>query len=395
MKYRFLVMAFVASTLTFAQKKEFKKIGKAIDQSDFKEASTIFEEIEEGTVEDKYKAEYTFYKAYTLLGNPTQPKAKGNELRSVIDLLNESKELGYPDTDKVAFLEAYTSDAIFNEAKNLLSSGKNKEALELVNYLLVLDPSNDKMRENSANLSYQLGDYEAAKLKYEKLLEDDYTGIEESFVATSKDDGSIVTFPTLNSAKIAETAGRYENARRQLSDSNLGSMITSLAWIYQNEGDVAKAKTLVDNMLSKYPKDNDLNLAKADLFLLTGEDDKYEAAIKSMNDEIKDPLVFENLGIAAGKKNNWDQAINYYQKSLNLKDDNYVSQNNLAAAYLNKGNLETTTSDEQKELYLKAADHFERVRELKPDLNGIVETLVSIYDFLGLNEKSTKLKEKM
>lgn len=395
MKYRFLVMALVASALTFAQKKELKKIGKAIENIDFKKASTIFEDIEESTVEDKYKAEYTFYKASLLLGNPNRPTAKNKELQEVITLVDKSKELGYNDEDKISQIKRAASDAIFTEAQKSLSAGNKEAALESVNYLLSLDPTNQIMRENAANLAYQVGNYDSAMLNYEILVEEGYTGIEESAVATDKSNGKKVSFSSLNAAKLAESSGQYENAKKDFSESKLGALTTNLAWVYQNNGNLDKAKKLISDMLEKYPNDANLNLAKADLYLLIGENDKYEAAIKSLNQEIKDPLVFENLGIAAGEKGNWDQAIDYYKKSIDLKKDSYVSQNNIAAAYLNKGNLETTTVDQQIELYTLATGHFEKVVELKPDLSSAKQTLLGLYEFLDMTEKAAALKAKM
>lgn len=395
MKSILLIAALAFSTLAFAQKKEIKKMDKAIVKGEYQKAQSIFQEIEENEVEEKFKADYTFYKAAAMIGNPNTPAAKSDQLQEVMILLDQAEEMGYEDKERIEVYKRATSNAVFKEAQELLAAGDQKGALKSVNFLVKLDPSNQGMREDAANIAYQAGDYSSAKANYQVLVDEGYTGIDESIVATDASSETLVNFPSMKAAEIAVATGEYKDARKDFSESRLGIVTTNLAWIYKNEGDMAAAKKLVADMQAKYPKDRNLGAAAADLYLILGEQDKYEEAINAMNEEIKDPKVFENLGIAAGEKENWDQAIQYYQNSIDLMPDNFVTQNNIAAAYINKGNLEQTTVEEQMELYTMATDHLEKVIELKPDLASAKQTLLGLYQFLKMDDKAAALKEKM
>jgi tetratricopeptide (TPR) repeat protein len=330
-----------------------------------------------------------------MLGNPTRIVADGNQLRSIIDLLKEAESLDYSDKDQILYYEQTTADAIFTDAQKKLKSGDEKAALGNVAYLLELNPSNQKMRENAANLAYRIGEFASAKANYEQLIKEGYTGEEESVVATGVKDGVVSTFPNKKAAEYAVMSGDFKDVRIEKSESQLGPILTNLVWLYNNDGEKEKAEKTFLDMTAKYPNDENLKIASADIYLILGMKDEYEKAVKSMNAEINDPQVFENLGVAAAEKENWDQAIDYYQKSLDIKADNFLAQNNIAVAYINKGNLDETSADDQKVLYTKATTHLEKVLELKPDQASAVQTLIGLYDFLDMKEKSAVLKAKM
>ncbi|PRP66869.1 tetratricopeptide repeat protein [Nonlabens agnitus] len=392
MKYKFLITGLAISSLAFAQKKEIRNMEKALEKGNFQEVSSIFSEINESEVEEKYEADYTFYKAVTVLGNPGNPKASGDELKEAIVLIETAKDLGF---ENKALISSYTQaaeSAIFSEAQKSLKDNDQKAALKNVVYLVERNPSNQNMRMNAADLAYRVGDFETAKANYEKLLSEDYIGAEKSFVATNIASNEVEAFPNKQAADLAVMSKKYKDSKVELSTSKLGSFITNLAWMYKNDGDLDKAKKTFSDAQAKYPNDESLKLASADIYLLLGMNDEYEKAISKLNDNITDPKVFENLGIAAGEKENWDQAIDYYKKSIELNPDNYVVQNNIAVAYIQKGNLEETTAAEQKDFYMSAAEHYEKVLKLKPDMDSAKQTLISIYKSFKMDDKAAALE---
>ncbi|SCX95852.1 Tetratricopeptide repeat-containing protein [Nonlabens sp. Hel1_33_55] len=391
MNYRLLILGLAFSSLAFAQKREIRKIEKAVEDNDYKEASSLFSEINESEVEEKYVADYTYFKAVTMLGNPNRVTASGKELQNIMVLFDKAKDLGY-DSAAVSGQKSLVSDAIFAHAQKMLQAGKQDEALASVNYLLELDPSNQRMRENAANLAYRSGDFKSAKDNYQQLLDEGYTGIEETALATSLGSNKDEVFPNLKTAEVAVKTGQYTNARLEKSDSKLGTIVTNLAWVYNNNGEKPKAKSLVMEIFDKYPEDESLKIAAANLYLLVGMEEEYKKAVSKMNEEITDPAVYQNLAVAAADKENWDQAIDYYNKSIELDNSNYATQNNLAAAYIQKGNLEETTAVQQKEYYMNAAKHYEKVLELKPDMDSAKTTLISIYKAFNMDDKAAALE---
>ncbi|WP_194850569.1 tetratricopeptide repeat protein [Nonlabens antarcticus] len=395
MKKIIIAVALAVSTIGLAQKRELRKVEKAIENQDIKEATEEFNGINESEVEDKYMAEYKFYKAVILLGKADAPTAKKTQLRDIITMLDDSEKSGYDEKDNLAYYRKSAADAIFKEAQTDLEAGNQKAALESVLYLLEVYPENDKMRENAANLAYGNQDFKSAQENYEKLIAKGYTGSEESIIATEVKTGIVSVFPNQQSAKMAVLSGAYKDVKTESTASQLGSMVTNLAWIYKKNDEMDKANSLIMDSLKKYPEDISLKASTPDLYLMLGMKDKYEVAVKELNTEITDPQVFENLGVAASEKENWDQAITYYTKSLEIKSDNYVGQNNIAVAYINKGNLEETTVEDQAKFYTAATTHLEKVIELKPELDSAKQTLLGLYKFLDMSDKATALEAKM
>lgn len=395
MKYRFFIVGLAMSAMVYAQKKELRKVEKALDRKNYSEASQILSTIEENSLEEKYKADYDYYRAAVFLESPKNVDASIDLFKNSIKLLNSAKTKGYDKVEDVDDLISVATNSISSKAQEMLNTKNLEGAADAVIYLTQLDSTNLVMKENAANLSYQIGDYDTARRFYVELLDKEYTGITSTILADNKENGQLTSFSDMEAAKIAVKSGGYINAREETTESKLGSMVTTLAYIYKQQNEDEKAKKLVTDMVAKYPNDDNLNLSKADLYLMLGDTEMYEKTIKSLKEEVKDPLVFQNLGIAAAEKQNWDQAIEYYIKSIELDPDSYVSQNNIAAAYINKGNLESTSVDQQIILYTKATNHFEKVVELKPELVSAKQSLLGLYEFLEMTEKATALKAKM
>ncbi len=392
MKYLVLSLALATTVIAAGQKKEIRNVGKAIEARQYEMAGSIFGTIDKNEVPEKLMGDYTFYKAVTSLGNPADPNVSDDKLREIMILFDVAESLGYDDQEMLVTYKNATIQAIFRGAQKMLAAGEVRSALNSVNYLVEIDSTNQGMRESAAALAYQLGDYESAQKNYEILFEQGYTGIQESVVATDIDKKQDVNFPNMKAAKIGVASGKYKDARIERTDSRLGFMVTNLASIYKRNDQLDKAKQLFEDIQSKYPGDQGLKLANADIYLVLGNQEKYEEAINDFGSDIKDPLVFEKLGIAAGEKKNWDLAIKYYKRSIELQPDNYVTQNNIAAAYVNLGNEEKTTAEQQTEYYTTATKHLEEVLKLKPNLASSKQTLLGLYDFLDMKEKAEALR---
>jgi Flp pilus assembly protein TadD len=395
MKKIMIVVALIVSTIGFAQRKELRKIEKAIENEDFSEAKNEFQQIVEKDVEEKYLADYKFYNAVVKLGDPKSPSLSDQEAREMIFLLKEAEDLGYEEKSKINSYRQIFADAILKNAQAKLASGNQKAALEDVKYISSLYPDNDKMRENLANLAYGIAEYDTAASNYESLIENGYTGEEESILATNVSTGQTTSFPNKEAAEFGVLSGEYKDVRTETADSQLGPIVSNLAWIYKNNDQISKAKSLFDGILAKYPDDISLKASTPDIYLILDMNDEYEDSFKELQEDIKDPRVFENLGIGAAAKEEWLQAINYYKKSLELESNNYPVQNNIAVAYLNLANLEKTSADDQKIYYKSASQHLETVVEMKPELSSVKQTLIGLYDFLDMKEKAAAMKAKM
>jgi tetratricopeptide (TPR) repeat protein len=165
--------------------------------------------------------------------------------------------------------------------------------------------------------------------------------------------------------------------------------------LYTNKDEKAKAKLIYETALGNYSEDISLKLVKADIYLTLGMMDEYKEAVENTDLNITDPKVYDNLGEAAMKSKNYESAIRYFQSSLEMATDNYFALVSLSNAYLETGNLQETTAKDQKRLYLKAVKSLEKAHEIKPEERGVMGTLISLYDFLEMNDKSAAIKLKM
>jgi tetratricopeptide (TPR) repeat protein len=395
MKKIMIAAALAGTTIGFAQRREFKKIEKAVENKEYKEAETMFAELPISEIEDDYKDDYEFYKGVFVLGdNPSKSTASIDDLEVAFMNFEKAEELGF-DKSQVLVYKAMVSEAMLEIADKKSRANDNEGALVAVTKLLKIDPTNDYMKLNVADLSYRTEDYTRAVTTYQELLDSGFTGSQPKYFAIEKSSGEKKFFSNLKSAELSTLSSDYSDAGTEYEDSKLGSIVTNTVWLYKNAGEKEKAEKVFSEMRARYPSDTSLTIASADIYLILGMMDEYEKAVKSMNAEINDPQVFENLAVSAAEKENWDQAIDYYQKSLDLKEDNFLAQNNIAVAYINKGNLDKTSAEEQKVLYTKATTHFEKVLELKPEQAGVVQTLVGLYEFLDMKEKAAAMKAKM
>ena len=118
-----------------------------------------------------------------------------------------------------------------------------------------------------------------------------------------------------------------------------------------------------------------------DICHLTGHWDEavmgYERVLEKSNDEKVVSLVYNNLGLVYARKGEWDNAIEFYEKSLQTKekvgDVHGMAQtyNNLGLVYADKGEW-----DKAIEFYEISLETFEKVG----DVHGMAQT----YNNLGL-----------
>ncbi len=394
MKLKLMILFLAISSIAFAQKKEMRKIQRAIEKGELKEAQDIFNTINEDEVEDKYAAEYNLYKAGSILGLAGARKASLEELREAESTLMKAQELGLDNSKLEPVIQNLILTRKFELANEYISDGKPETALKLTEELYDFDKSNLDMLYNAGNIAYNNQLYDKAIEKFKILIDQNYTGVSTSYLATNKQ-GVVEKFPNKLARDFAVKGNSYSNPTSETTPSKLGDVVLKTVWLLKNKGEVEKALSTYQKAIKDNPNDNSLKLIKADVFLTLEMMEEYQKAIENTNSDITDPAVFDNLGIAAFNQKNYDSAIRYFESSLDLKSDNYGTLINLANSYLEKGNLKETTAEEQKNLYLKSTVMLEKAHKLKPEEKAIVNTLVSLFDFLGMKEKAEEMKAKM
>jgi len=157
------------------------------------------------------------------------------------------------------------------------------------------------------------------------------------------------------------------------------------------------------------PKDLNLILTEANLYIQLKENDRFEVLMKeAISQDPNNATLYFNLGVVNAQRGERDEAKKYYLKTIEL-DSNFES------GYLNLVSLilegESTIVDEMNGLGTSRADNA-RYDELKterenlykecvPILEKLVElnnnqeavkTLMNIYGTLGDNEGFMKMK---
>ncbi|ARN76627.1 hypothetical protein BST97_00625 [Nonlabens spongiae] len=379
-----------------AQKRELRKIEKAVQYGQMTEALEIFNSIEESEVEDKYSGQYKFYKAAVVSGVVGDKKPTYEDIQMAENLIAESKAAGYEDKQLMAMVENAINSQKIQIVNSKLQSGKTEEAIVIVEDIYEADNSNKDMLFTSAQLSYQVSDFDAARKKFQELFDAGYTGETVTFYAKNKSTGQEEVFPSKKLAEVAiSTAKSHTDLREDKAPSKLGTIVNNLVWLYKNDDQMQKAKFVFEKAQQRFPEDASLKIVTPDIYNTLGMTEEYKKAIANRGNDITDPQVYNNLASAAFKSKDYDNAIQYYTSSLELKEDSYAAHVNLSNAYLEKGNLEETTAKEQQVLYKEALSHLERAHELKPDDKNILPTMVSLYGVFEMTEKAEAIKAKM
>lgn len=390
MKKIVTIMFLFCAVIATAQKKQFKKIAKAVDRNDIAAAMEIFNTLNENEIEADYKDEYAFYNAFTLL---TNANGDVDKLLLALDQLKTAKKLGYEDEVKFLYVENEMRRSLLEEASKL--TVENQEgALNIVEQLSNYFKEDQAMLFNVASLAYSTGDFNKALLAYEKLYESGYSGQQEVIKATKTSTGQQEIFKSKVLAEVAIKQGDYKDLVVEQSPSQRGAILSNLMWLYKRNDQLDKAETIFTNSFDKYPNDNSLKLNRADMLLTLGRMEEYKKAVASLADDVKDPRVFDNLGLAALNSKNYKEAIKYYQLSLKLDSENFNTLNNLAFAYVSIGNLEETTYEEQKTMYTKATKLFEKALMLQPKNEQVKQTLINLYSALKMQDKIDALQGK-
>ncbi|PQB07522.1 hypothetical protein BST83_10420 [Polaribacter filamentus] len=406
MKNQILALSIGLITLSaFSQKDELKAAGKALKNDDFKtakEAILPLESIEE-TMDSKYKAEYYFIKGQAYGKSNVEKAAEAYN-----KLFAYEKEIG---KDK------YTKDAqpklndliqyVSNLAITFYNDDKDyKKASENFYLTYKLSPSDTSFLYNAAVSASLSKEYDASLSYYKELQSVGYTGIATEYLATNKESGEVESLGSKQNRDSMVKFGQYINPIQETSESKQSEIVKNISYILINQGKTDEAIVAIKEARKADPKDLNLLLNEAQLYIQLEEMDKFGSL---MQEAIKldptNPTLFFNLGVVNANEKKTEDAIGYYKKAIELDPDYGDAHMNLAVAILsgeqeivvemNKNLSNIKKYDElelqQKALYRKALPHLEKADEIKRSLDT-VKSLLNIYDILRMNEKAAVLR---
>ena len=142
-------------------------------------------------------------------------------------------------------------------------------------------------------------------------------------------------------------------------------------------GQMEESEKILTLVYDKIKDDTNVIFTLANIYFAKNE---YEKAIefyeKSLQIEPKDHSSLNNVGLAYNNIGRFEKAIECYQKALEIKSDKYISFYNMGNAYRNIGAFE------------EAIKFYEKTLEIKPDYYEVLNNLGTTYEKLSQHEKA-------
>ena len=237
-------------------------------------------------------------------------------------------------------------------------------------------------------------------LEYYLLLKElKYSGITTKYYITEVSTGEEREV-TDREYEIFQKSDDYTDFREEETESRYPEIVRNIGLLYTQLGDLENALSSVSEARQQNPEDIDLLLTEANIYLQTGERDKFqemmEVAIK------KDPnneVLHFNLGVVNSDLGNKDKAREHYEKSIEINPEYFNSYINLVNLILDEdiqiveqmNDLGNTREDNKKydelkefreSIYRECIPILQKAISIQKDC-GIIRTLMNIYGVLG------------
>jgi tetratricopeptide (TPR) repeat protein len=250
----------------------------------------------------------------------------------------------------------------------------------------------------------------------------DFKGAQESFgksLLLGQMGMRLDTMIMFNMALASEAAKDFDVAKQMYDglimmkyniDGNGPSLYFSMAKIYKNEGDTAKAMEYISKGRAAYPSNQNLIFDEIDHYLKSG---RNEDALNNLNTAIendnKNAFLYYVRGTVYDKLKQEDNAIADYKKSVELDPKQHDALYNLGAFYFNKGAdkvnegndlpLSATTKfnalqKEAKEAFETSIPYIEKANAAKPEDTATADMLIKAYTRTNQFDKAKALKAK-
>ncbi len=412
MKKQILIVGIMMiSTLTFGQKKEIKKAEKEIKSGNFTEAISVLKQAEGliANTEEEVKAQYYLAKGEAYMG-----EAGGDldKLKIAAESLLKSKEVSPKGkyVPKVDLAMINLRAALVNSAIEDQNSNKYSIAAEKLYTSYSVSKTDTSDLYFAAGNAVNAKDYDTALKYYKMLIDVDYTGIKKEYFATNKETNVEKSFDSKEEMNKGVKGGNFIKPRTTNSESKRGGVLRNMTLIYVSNGESEKAAKLIKQARKENPDDLALMNAEANLYYKAGDMVKYKAIINEViSKDPNNPELYYNLGVASKKNGEFDPAVEYYKKALELNPDYVEALINLADLMLSKDDamikemnaLGTSTADynrydelqeERNNLYKEALPFLERASNIRNENVDLINTLKNIYSQLGMDDKAKEMR---
>ena len=393
------------SIASFAQKNELRTAEKAIKKNDYTTALSAIAPLAsmEATMDAKYKAKYYFLNGQALAGKKNYEGAAD----AFNNLFNYEKEIGKQKYTKVA--QPMLNDLIQKVSTKAISEYNAKDygnAKDNFYLTYKLSPKDTSFLYNAALSASLVKDYDVSLKYYNELKEIGYTGVTTQYLATNKKTGEVENLGTKSNRDTMVKLGQHNNPVDKVSDSKQAEIVKNIGYILVNQGKTEEAIVALQEARKANPKDINLLLNEAQLYIKLEKMDKFGALMEeAIQLDPTNPTLFFNLGVVNANEGKTEDAVKYYKKAIELKPDYGDAYMNLAVAMLgkekaiveemNKNLSNFKKYDElqakQKDLYREALPYLVKADNIKRT-EGTVRTLLNMYDTLEMVKEADALR---
>lgn len=188
---------------------------------------------------------------------------------------------------------------------------------------------------------------------------------------------------------------------------NNPAIYSDLANIYKKEEKFEKAEEILCAGRVKYPNNNGILIAEINILLGQG---RFEEVITKLKKSIELEPENESLYLALGDSykevKNTEEALNYYNKALEINPDYFLALYNLGVVYYSRAfDLNMEANDlpfdqtkrykeimaEANEFFLKGLPYFERAHAIDAEDSDVIKALRQIYTSTNQLEKLKEL----
>lgn len=259
---------------------------------------------------------------------------------------------------------------------------------------------------NKAILAYQEEDYNESFRLFSKSIE----LIEMPLMSHLPADTAIYfnTGLVASFAKNHQEALKYYDKARSM-DYGGGNLYVLIKDQYIALNDSVSAEKVLQDGFAKFPNDNAIVIELTNYYITAGKSKDALEYLRIAKDlEPSNASLYFAEGFLFEKLEEFDKAIDSYQKAIDVNPEYFDALYNIGAAYYNKAVREFEKANEimENKAYIvardaatetlaKAVPYMERAHEVNPDEKLVLETLKTLYYRLQMDDKLKVIEEKL
>ncbi len=398
MKKVTLIVAFLVSIATFAQKEELKILEKIYDmssppsQKDIDKVNLALTSLDamENNLTQEEKNDYNFFKGIqplmnifvVAMKNPNNKQLISNilsyeKLISTADYFNKVKDYEKKTSKKVHSddiskdIIPFIRQLVSQKAYALNEEGKLKESANFFYLMYNLNKNEGLNLENAAILAMQSKDYKLAQKYYVEYKNSDYLENGTLYFAINKLTNKEEQLFNKEDRTAKMKLGTHENPRDQKVSESKPEVYKIVAILYAQNGDVENAKRAYKEAKELNKSDMDLLINESRLYQ-DGDTETYITLLKEMIEvDPQNASLYFNVG--------------YYSLTNDAKIVDEMNKN------LDNAKVFEGLNSKRKEMFNKALPYFEKSYQLDSSSSNTKELLKTSYEVLGMKEKADKL----